>query len=296
MIKKIIICHPRAGSRFVREYPSGYKSQCQWCGDPGDSNFSLDSPLRLPRLQVRAGGNDTKGRANDNGRRGNNRMFVFAFVLLVATHGLLAHAQTAAPELFITWTASRSSAPPDFQGKIFPGAKSSISASVMLIDNGKAVDLSNETVYWYANNGFIDGGAGVTRVAFGAPSVARNTINLRAQLPSYGENFVVKTIEIPVVVPEAVIDAPFPGGTFSQSPVKVKAYPFFFTVPDLSFLKFLWNVNGTEPTNQEVPGELFINVPAGTANNSSFSVNLSIENPAAFGQTAKKQTGIIFKK
>ena len=241
-----------------------------------------------PRLS--AGGGPSSGGS------GNDKFFAFMPVSFVAGQALPAHAQQTAPELFITWTASRSSAPPDFQGKIFPGAKSSISASVMLIDNGKAVDLSNETVYWYANNGFIDGGAGVTRVAFGATSVARNTINLRAQLPSYGGNFVVKTVEIPVVAPEAVIDAPFPGGAFSQSPAKVKAYPFFFTVPDLSFLKFLWNVNGAEPTNQEVPEELLVNVPAGTASGSSFSVNLSVETPAVFGQTAKKQTGIIFKK
>jgi hypothetical protein len=221
---------------------------------------------------------------------------VLPYIIILCLSTPFARAQTGEPTLLITWTANRSSAPADFVGKIFPGARSSISASVALIENGRAINLSGETIQWYANNSFLDGGQGMTRISFGATQVAPNTISLRAQLPFYNDSFVVKTVEIPVVRPEAVIDAPFPRGIFSQNPVTIKALPFFFTVPNFSFLRFSWNVNGSEPTNQETPSELLINIPTGTASGSSFSARLTIENPVTFGQVAEKNTNLIFKK
>lgn len=229
---------------------------------------------------------------------GTNHIFpaLFAMLCLLILGRMNARAQEAEPRLVVTWTAARSSAPADFPGKILPGAKSLISASVMMIENGGAVDLSHETIYWYANNSPLDGGEGLTHVSFGATQAAPNVISLRVQLANYKGDFVVKTVEIPVVSPEAVIDAPFPRGAFGQSPAKMTGYPFFFTVPDVSSLRFLWNVNGAEPTGQENPWNLLLDVPSGTANGSSFTAGLTIENPFAFGQKAEAQANLIFKK
>src|SRR3989344_1231504 len=72
------------------------------------------------------------------------------------------------PHLMITWRAE-SYVPSDFSGKILPTANSPIVAALELILNNKITDLSGQTIYWYANNEFMGGGAGTRSISFLAP-------------------------------------------------------------------------------------------------------------------------------
>ena len=213
---------------------------------------------------------------------------IIAVILCLVGSGYLlprVHSQTAVPKLFITWKAA-TYAPRDFSGKILPAANSQITASVELIDNGKPADLSNpnpklkQTIYWYLNDNFLQGGAGLQRVTFRAPDAAGGTLDLRAEVPNYKRGIIpeppLKTITIPIAAPEVVIEAPFPGGLFSSPTAMLAGLPYFFNVKDASQLNFFWTVNGQAPTGAENPQTLTIKVGSGAPAGSTVSVSLTV--------------------
>lgn len=215
-------------------------------------------------------------------KKKNFILSIIAF-LLIAYAGFLSEtrAQTAAPKLFITWKA-RSYAPGDFSGKILPTANSPVTASVELIDGGNAIDLvkQSSTVYWYLNDNFLQGGKALQEITFRAPDVAGGTFDLRAEIPNYKTNQLLKTVTIPIATPEAVIEAPFPGGAFSSPNIDLAGVPYFFNVSDLSKLNFVWTVNGQAPTGAENPQALTIKAGSGAAAGSQIEVALTVRNPA----------------
>ena len=81
-----------------------------------------------------------------------------------------------------------------------------------------------------------------------------------------------------MVLPEAVIDAPYPNGQFSQNPVSVTALPYFFNISNPSNLSYTWSVNGQTGSNTENPEEAQITLPQGTQSGTGLSVSLSIKN------------------
>src|SRR3989344_1635798 len=91
-----------------------------------------------------------------------SRLAVLMGILVLAPN---THAQTRPPELLMTWRAN-TYAPADFSGKILPIANSHITASFELVDRGKAVDVSRETVYWYVNDDLVSNKPGMEQVAF----------------------------------------------------------------------------------------------------------------------------------
>lgn len=209
-----------------------------------------------------------------------------------------AMAQQSGPRLIITWKTN-TYIPFWFKGKALPTANSSITASVELIDNGTRVDLSGQKVYWYVNSEFIAGGSGLRKINFNAPSVAQNTIDLRVELPSYGSdqtNPVLKTIEIPVVPPEAVIESPFPGGKFSSTSIGFKGWPFFFNVERSSRLNFSWSVNGQSSQNLENPESLTVTLNSDAPSGSPVNVNFTAGIPGSITDIANAGVSLIFVK
>ncbi len=196
-----------------------------------------------------------------------------------------ARAQTAAatassPWFLITWKTTGSYIPSFYQGKALPTYGSNITASLELISpQGKVLDLSQQTIYWYVNDNLVGGGVGVQHVTFPPIGDAPNTINLRVTIPNYNGAYLVHAITIPMVLPEAVIYAPYPNGQFSQNPVSVQAIPYFFNVSDLTKLSYTWSVNGQNGSNAENPEAAQITLPQGTQSGTSVSVSLSLENP-----------------
>jgi hypothetical protein len=192
-----------------------------------------------------------------------------------------AHAQAASsPTFLITWETTGSYIPSFYQGKALPTYGSKITASLELISpQGRVINISNQTIYWYLNNNLVGGGAGAQQVTFSPTGQAPNSLNLRVTLPSYNGAYLVHAINIPMVLPDAVIYAPYPNGQFSQNPLAVQALPYFFNISNPSDLSYTWSANDQNGSNAENPEVAQITLPQGTQSGTSLAVSLSIKNP-----------------
>ena len=209
----------------------------------------------------------------------------FVAIALVSGGTLLlaapvAHAQTASsPTFLITWKTTGSYIPSFYIGKALPTYGSKITASLELVSpQGKILNLSGQTIYWYVNDVLVGGGAGVQQVTFPPIGDAPNTANLRVTLPNYNGSYLIHEINIPMVLPEAVIYAPYPNGQFTQNPVAVQAILYFFNIADPSGLSYAWSVNGQAGSNAENPETAQITLPQGTQSGTSIATSLSVEN------------------
>jgi hypothetical protein len=218
------------------------------------------------------------------------KMALVGFIALVLISGgtlLLvtpaAHAQTtasASPTFLITWKTTGSYIPSFYIGKGLPTYGSKITASLELISpQGKILDLSQQTIYWYVDDTLVGGGAGAQQATFPPIGDAPNTANLRVTIPNYNGVYLVHAINIPMVLPEAVIYAPYPNGQFTQNPLTVQAIPYFFNIADPSGLSYTWSVNGQAGSNAENPETAQITLPQGTQSGTGVSASLSVENP-----------------
>lgn len=201
-----------------------------------------------------------------------------AATILIAQNA--AHAQSAAPQFLVTWKVARSYVPSSYPDKAMPTYGSVITASVALLSpQGKLINLSGQTIYWYLNNILIGGGAGVQTASF-LPLDAPPTINtLEVDIPNYNGQYLIHTVPIQTTQPIAVIKAPYAGGEASVNPVVVTALPFFFNTVSPANLSYSWSVNGQQGTNAENPQTAAINLPAGTAAGTALSVTLTVTNP-----------------
>jgi hypothetical protein len=206
------------------------------------------------------------------------------FVLAISAFSAMApaaHAQTAAssPTFLMTWSTTGSYIPSFYQGKALPTYGSKITASFELISpQGKILNLSGQTIYWYVNDALVGGGAGVQQVTFPPIGDAPNSMNLRVTIPNYNGAFLIHAITIPMVLPEAVIYAPYPNGEFSQNPLTVQALPYFFNISNPSDLSYTWSVNNQTGSNTENPETADITLPQGTQSGTGVDVSLNIEN------------------
>jgi len=190
------------------------------------------------------------------------------------------HAFAATPQVLITWKTSGSYVPPGYLGKALPTYNSEITASLEIISNGKLVDLSGQTIYWYLNNTdtLIGGGVGAQSITFPPLGTPPNVTTLEVELPYYPGGFLIHTVSIPMVQPQTVINAPYPNGRFSSNPVTVSALPYFFNIASPSDLSYAWSVNGQAGSNTENPNIAQITLPQGTAAGTSFGISLTVDN------------------
>jgi hypothetical protein len=213
------------------------------------------------------------------------RKFLFAGLLIIILGSFVAikavQAQTASsPQFLMTWTTTNSYAPASYSGKILPNQTSPITASIELLANGQPVDLSNQTIYWYLNGNLLGGDDGAQRMTFVDPADddAPDTLTLEVELPDYPTGLLVHQINIPVVQPIAVIDAPYAQDEFSENPVTVQALPYFFATTSTSPLSFAWSVNGETVADAQNPQELQISMPQSTPSGFSLGISLTIQN------------------
>jgi hypothetical protein len=200
-------------------------------------------------------------------------------ILLLVTSA--AHAQTASsPTFLITWKTTGSYIPSFYIGKALPTYGSKITASLELVSpQGKILNLSGQTIYWYVNDTLVGGGSGVQQVTFPPIGDAPNIANLRVTIPNYNGSYLIHAINIPMVLPEAVIYAPYPNGQFTQNPLTVQAIPYFFNIADPSGLSYAWSVDDQAGSNAENPETAQVTLPQGTQSGTGVSASLSVENP-----------------
>ncbi|TSC59778.1 MAG: hypothetical protein LiPW15_798 [Parcubacteria group bacterium LiPW_15] len=197
--------------------------------------------------------------------------------------------QTAQPVAVLSWKA-KTYVPSSYQGKILPGSTTPLLASLDIFMSGKAVNLSGYKIYWYLNNTLIDRGVGLQSVSIRTPqTLGGGSITLRAQIPDFSSGSLVKSVSIPLVSPSIVIENPSgPSELFSKT-LRLKIVPYFFTVSDLSSLKFNWSVGGIEVKAAEDPQNLIINTNPDAAPGAALSVSATVSNPAGYFESASAQ-------
>lgn len=198
-------------------------------------------------------------------------------IILILIFGLknITFAQTNSDELIISWEVNNFT-PHEFTGKKLASPGSNISVSFDFIKNNKIVDLSKSKIYWYVNDELVSNSRGIKQINFIAPNQIGVPVDVRVELPDYE---VLKTIEIPIVKPKIVIDAPFPKKEVYQNNFEVNLLPYFFNLPansveedPTSFLNVNWQINGNpaKPANEN-PFKLKIFV------NSNEKTNINIK-------------------
>lgn len=199
----------------------------------------------------------------------------------------------AEPELWITWQA-KNYAPFDFVGKKLPIIGSPVLTSVVLIDEkGRLADLSTSTIWWYWNNNPIGGGDGVDSVTF-RPS-SQGDQDLSVKVLSSDSHWIRKTISIPVVSPEAVIEAPFPNNKFSASKIQLQAQVYFFNVRTTSELTFGWMVNNQSSNPSGDSRVLDVTFNQTPSSGTTINVSLNVRNPKNILETASKNKTLGFE-
>ena len=148
----------------------------------------------------------------------------------------------AAPQLILSWKAN-SYVPKGYMGKALPIAGTRVSTSVIMLENGKIVSLTPYDIYWYAGENRIAGGRGRVTAEAIAPITGEDTLELRVNIPKYGNGAQDAFVTIPVVRPEiiAVKNA-------SQSQKKFLTTPYFWNISSPADLMIIWDDNGDTVT------------------------------------------------
>ncbi|MCR4328761.1 MAG: hypothetical protein NUV53_04635 [Patescibacteria group bacterium] len=190
------------------------------------------------------------------------------------------------PEVIINWKA-QSYTPSSYFGKSLPISKTSIVASLEILQGGKFVDISKETIYWYVDNRLIFSGKGPQRVSFRAPEQLQGSLSLRVELPSYNGTSLIKAVTIPIVRPEVIIIAPSQEGKISLPSTTFTSAPYFFNITNPAELSFQWSINDEPAIPTGNPTMLTATIGGAGAVGSSLRIGLSVINPAYDFETAQ---------
>ena len=219
------------------------------------------------------------------------KIFCALVVLLFVAPFLGARAQSSSAQMYITWKA-QTYIPPIYTGKTLPTAGSRVTASVFVVQNGKLLDLSGKTIYWYMNDEFIEGGANQQTVEFRVPKEKNDTVaEIMVRLPDTAGGL-VNTIDIPIVSPQVAIDAPFPRNAVAGPSFRVRARAYFFNTPSPAFLDYAWITNGKEPSPED-PEDLSIAVDPGSTPGLPINIGLTVRNPISFIELASHAKTLI---
>ena len=224
-----------------------------------------------------------------------NFLSILAAAILTAAFFSGASAQSSAPQMVVTWRAYGSYVPPQYEDKALPNQESELTASLELLVNGKSVDLSRQTVYWYLNNTPIGSSAGEQYIVFPPFGTAPAFLTLKAELPNYNGNQLIHEIQIPLVSPKAVIASPHPTGQSSENPVILQGVPYFFYTSDPRTLSYTWSVNGQTSASAENPQTLQVNLDPATPSGTTLDISLSIKNPND-SMSSDDSTNVVYLK
>ena len=219
---------------------------------------------------------------------------VLCFPVLLFIFPKPARAQQTQPQFLLSWRAVNSYVPAFYKGKILPGSQSQITASFELVSDGGIVGVKSQPIYWYLDDTLIGGGAGVQQITFSPFGTAPEMETLRVELPNYSGGYLLHQITIPIINPAVVIDAPYPGGQFSETNVTTTALAYFFNAPATN-LSFAWSVNGQSGSSAENPDIAQINLPTETPSGSTLAISLQARN-SQNGQNANASENLIYQK
>jgi hypothetical protein len=214
------------------------------------------------------------------------RKFFGALILLSLIFVSNKQARADGPQIFITWSTD-GYVPAGYGGKVLPVNGSHLKARVGAFLNGGFLDLSKEEVAWYVNGTPIQDGTGMQAAEFDVSTLTQSSLELKAQLLSLNGGPYSKTINIPIVQPEAVVQFRSPHGNITRDNIFLTALPFFFRVKSASELNFSWQINGETPASLTDPQHLNIKSSSGFLSGSTVQVSLNIQNGAEGGSQSK---------
>lgn len=203
-------------------------------------------------------------------------LFIFGVVLFIDHSRSLAQAE---PQLLVTWKAS-GHVPPNYTGKVLATKNSGITVSFDLVEQGRILDLSKQTISWYVNSRIVTQGIGMhTALFYPSRSSLSENFYLRVEVP-YKKTKLLYSVAIPLARPEAVLEWQSPVKQFSpHAPFTVRALPYFFNVGSAKSLSFEWSANGIPSSGTESPDLLTV------TSNAPTTLSLSIiGTPAASGE------------
>ena len=197
-----------------------------------------------------------------------------ALIFLFSISGL-ASAQSS-PEFLVSWKA-QNYAPDWYNGKILPVVGTPVNINFELINAGKTVNLSQNIVRWYVNDGLVkneNDGLGIKSLKVAVPNGGSDEMSVRIVIIDYAADVLNKTVIIPVVRPEAVVDSPYLNNRIQSGLSVFKTTPFFFNVLDVNSLAISWSANGIKSNGAGGnPWQLDLNL---TNPQSGTKVNLSV--------------------
>ncbi|MCL5733195.1 MAG: hypothetical protein M1334_00830 [Patescibacteria group bacterium] len=222
--------------------------------------------------------------------------FLILIIISIALAGRSAKAQTE-PFILITWKALNY-APANFEGKVLPMQNSPIVASVALLQNGKFIDVSKMQIKWTLNDNVIKSGYGLQTITFFEPDIGGRGLssNLQVEFPDYSGGFILNSIQINPVLPQVVIDAPYPQNQFSNQEITVRSLPYFFNVNDISGLNISWTANSQSPTSLSDPSLLDIKLNQAPQEGNMIYIGLSINQKATQLLSSAANSIILYYK
>lgn len=199
-------------------------------------------------------------------------------IILIIGYLLIAIGQTnaqTAPEFIVSWKAG-SFAPSDYLGKIFPTQNTPLEIGFDLVDENKFVNLANHTIYWFLDGKLIKKGKGLKGINFKTTQL-NNDQALRITVVNYKGNDLDKTVFIPVVSPEVVINLPYPNNEAIKAGQTIfQAFAYFFNVSKLADLSFDWSVDNQKISEGKAARPDILKLEINTSNMPSPTLNLSV--------------------
>lgn len=203
------------------------------------------------------------------------------------------------PQFLISWEA-KNYVPDWYSGKILPTAKTNVEISFELIDNGKPVDLSGVKVRWYINDKLVkneNNGLGIKKINFITPNYFNQEAEIRIAVVDYANvGFIDKLIDIPVVRPEAVINAPYADNKIKTGGSIFELFLFFFTTNNKENFSIQWSVLDKKPKSQkDDPFKLDLNVDSQIPVDSVINLSVVVNNIVKTLESAVKIINLTVK-
>ncbi len=179
----------------------------------------------------------------------NFKINIFFIIVLIFLFSIFSSASAqSSPEFLVSWEAENY-APVWYSGKILPIAGTKVGISFNLFEAGRPVSLLNNTIRWYVNGKLVQNendGLGIKSLKTTALNDGNNQMSVRITIIDYADEILNKTVVIPVVKPQVVIDSPYSNNNIRTGLSIFKATPFFFNVLDKNSLAVNWSANGVQ--------------------------------------------------
>ncbi|MFH1346955.1 MAG: hypothetical protein ABIH10_01755 [Spirochaetota bacterium] len=222
---------------------------------------------------------------------------VFSFLILCFLIFNSVSAQ-AVPQFLISWKA-QNYVPDWYSGKIFPTAATSVDVSFELMVNGKPADLSTVKVRWYVNDKLVKNeinGLGIKKINIIVPKYFGQTMQVRIAIVDFsGGGLIDKMIDIPVVRPETVINAPYKNNEIKTGESIFEVFPFFFSTDDKGNFSVRWSVLGQEPESQGDPFMLNLNIDTQMPVGSNINLSVAMSNIIKTLESANQTINLTIK-